>query len=246
MCWGLRPGVPSAPNAPSGVNVPTGVMDSVPMRAVAMGSEGTSCALALDGVLRCWGRNDAYQLGFGPIGEYPTPRQVSGDERYAATAIGFHDACAIATDGVPLCWGEINRFLTGLDTIAARPTRIAGTPPLEQVATMYWQACGLTATGETWCWGYFDSGLSAARVLQPTRVTALPPLRSIVGTYAGFCGIASDGQAWCWADRAASLAAPTRWGAPHRFRQLDVARDGAVCGISTNDEVLCTGTVPTP
>lgn len=171
-------------------------LDGVPMRSAHVGSEGVNCGVATDGRPWCWGRNDAYQAGYSPMGEYPTPLPLDSDDRFGVFTVGFHDSCGLPVDGLPVCRGDINRVLTGVADAGSRPLRITDGPAFVQVAAMGSPAvvCGRTAGGEAWCWGWSDAAGAATR---PTRVAGLPALRSMVGSYQGVCGLDTEGGAWC-------------------------------------------------
>jgi hypothetical protein len=234
FCWGRRAG--------GGTRyVPNPVIDSVPMRDVSVGTEGVACALGTDDILRCWGRNDAYQAGYAPLGEPPYPLPVNTAERFVSGSVGFHSACGITRDGAPLCWGEMPSYLGvgSWDTLSF--IRVGGMPALASVVMHgYAAACGLTASGETWCWGTLV-GATAER-LEPQRLP-IPPMRALSGSWGASCGTGIDGEAWCWGADLASLRAPRRWGAPHRFRHVEINRGNGRCGTTTEGEVLCDGAV---
>lgn len=246
FCWGAH-------SVPRFASVPTEVFTAMPTQRVTVGSEGALCALAADGVARCWGFNDRYQVGGTTSEQVPTPTPLNTTARFIDVAMGFHEACALDAAGAPWCWGD---FMAPFDPSAATPQRIAGAPPLLRVALAGGgAACGITAAdagGETWCWGYGMPGRSGFGA--PARVPALPPLRSIGGADAGVCGLTANGEAWCWtfatdatADSRPFGLVPRRWGAPHRFRQVEPGGwSTGICGITSDDRVLCTGAVPSP
>ena len=73
--------------------------------AVAAGGRH-SCALGADGSVRCWGDNDAGQLGNGAPGSNPVPVNVSGmGHGMVAIAAGDQFSCALDAQGGVRCWG---------------------------------------------------------------------------------------------------------------------------------------------
>lgn len=62
LCWGLNTFGQAVPDGPSIITAPTKAMDGIV--AIAAGRQHT-CALAADGIVHCWGRNNVGQLGNG-------------------------------------------------------------------------------------------------------------------------------------------------------------------------------------
>jgi alpha-tubulin suppressor-like RCC1 family protein len=82
------------------------------VRAISAGRQHT-CALLDDGTVRCWGRNQLGQLGYGridSIGDDEAPASAGavalGPGRTAvAVAAGFAQTCALLDDQSVRCWG---------------------------------------------------------------------------------------------------------------------------------------------
>jgi cysteine-rich repeat protein len=92
-----------------------------PVARVALGTDHT-CALAVDGAVYCWGRNDDGQLGYGhtdAIADEPgeTPESV-GPVALGAPAVGIaaglSHTCALLGNGELRCWGEGSRGQLGI------------------------------------------------------------------------------------------------------------------------------------
>ncbi|HET9132819.1 MAG TPA: RCC1 domain-containing protein, partial [Gemmatimonadales bacterium] len=69
--------------------------------------------------------------------------------------------CGLRDDGTPVCWGSNARGQLGDETTTPRPipTPISGVPPLVRIVAGFTGACGLTSSGDVWCWGqYFRQG----------------------------------------------------------------------------------------
>jgi len=83
-----------------------------PAAAISAG-EGHTCALLVDGKVRCWGSPASGRLGYGngaTIGDDESPAAVDpvslGTGRKAvAISSGFEHTCAILDDGSVRCWG---------------------------------------------------------------------------------------------------------------------------------------------
>jgi alpha-tubulin suppressor-like RCC1 family protein len=84
------------------------------------------------------------------------------DELRGATAlgVGHSHACAVLGNGETRCWGADYQGQLGngrredVHTHELRGVPVVGVPRLTSVAAGELETCGLTATGEMWCWGH--------------------------------------------------------------------------------------------
>ncbi len=167
----------------------------------------TACGRKTDGEAWCWGG------AFG--GE---PERLPGSYRFTALRTGHFYFCGItAGDSTTLCWR---------DSIV---TPLGAPLQLRDIAPGDLHDCGLTASGEAWCWqslGWFASGpVGARRVDGGHRFTSIS-----VGGDA--CGLKADGSAWCWYLWGPWSPVPID---TITFQQLD----RGTCGISTGGRSYC-------
>lgn len=74
------------------------------MRALTAGLTRT-CALLIDGTVRCWGGNSVGQLGDGTVSERSTTVAVQGlSDVVSLSSSGLH-TCALLANGTGRCWG---------------------------------------------------------------------------------------------------------------------------------------------
>jgi len=114
-CWGYNNfgelGNNSTNNSLSAVAVDTsGVLKAKKITSIAVGGFH-ACALASDGTVYCWGKNNHGQLGDGSKNDSLVPVAVdvsgvlTGKELISITAYSNH-TCALSSDGDAYCWGE--------------------------------------------------------------------------------------------------------------------------------------------
>jgi alpha-tubulin suppressor-like RCC1 family protein len=141
--------------------------------------DGHSCVTFVDGGLRCWGRNDAGQLGqanLTTIGddELPSvlglvdvvPARLPVNTEVVEVALGASHACARLNGGELICWGANGSgqlgygdlVTTGDDEIpSTRPPVDIGGPAKSVVAGSN-HTCALRTDGAVICWGANASG----------------------------------------------------------------------------------------
>jgi len=141
---------------------------SGPVAQIACGDSFT-CALMVDGAVRCWGANTRGQLGVGgtanvvradmavavPLGVGRTATQV---------AAGPAHACAVLDDGAVRCWGANGHGQLGLghtrdfgddpgetpDSVPA--VDLSGNAAVRVTAGLH-HSCAVLADGSVRCWG---------------------------------------------------------------------------------------------
>lgn len=145
---------------------PTRVTDSA--AAVSLGDD-FGCVLGTDGGVRCWGSNDAGQLGTGDALEGPELRPVVDASGAAITRVrkvvaGDLHACALREDGAVDCWGyDAPGYAQRIDPTRVRTaaTRLALPAPALDLS----DRCVVLEGGELRCWGARpDGGSSKAPV----------------------------------------------------------------------------------
>ena len=146
---------------------------------LAAGDEHT-CALLSDGSVRCWGKNDAGQLGHGnrdTIGDDELPSSV-GPVSVTTTAgikitqlvAAVGRTCALLSDGTVKCWGDNsqgelgygNRDTIGDDELPSSvgPVSVTTAPGVTAVglAAGGSHTCVLLSNGTVTCWGRGGNG----------------------------------------------------------------------------------------
>lgn len=115
------------------------ITDNLAGRATWSVGNEFACAIDTNGIMSCWGRNDA---------SAPQAAPPAGTYRYVAT--GFGSSCAITTSDTVVCWGAAGPLTAGVP---------AGT--FTAIAMSNVNACALSGTGTVTCWGATTNGITS-------------------------------------------------------------------------------------
>jgi alpha-tubulin suppressor-like RCC1 family protein/serine/threonine protein kinase len=215
-----------------------------------------SCAVSDDGIVICWGANEAGQLGDGTLASHALPIPVNASFRATLVTNGTEHSCALSASGEAYCWGANDRGQLGDGTTTRRiaPARVPTTWRFRALHAGATHTCGLTVDGEVACWGSNSYGQlgggASGMVTTPLLVSAL---RSRVAALAvGWqhsCAIDADAALWCWGRNTSGQLgdgttvdrhAPVRIGGSMRF--IAVAAGGThSCAVSDDGGVWCWG-----
>jgi alpha-tubulin suppressor-like RCC1 family protein len=171
--------------------------------ALAVGSH--SCAVVAGGV-KCWGQNNAGQLGDGTTADSAYPVDVC--EVFASqsslclqpltgvesVAVGGFHSCALKITGSVFCWGD------------SEPGQISGISGAIKISVGAFFACALLDSGEVWCWGnnalgQLGNGTIDSTIFTPTPTNVVDLPDSVVdidieGSHT--CALGSSGDVYCW------------------------------------------------
>ncbi|MFO7566920.1 MAG: hypothetical protein R6X02_30025 [Enhygromyxa sp.] len=133
-----------------------------------------NCAMLEDGKVRCWGRNDRGQLGYGNtdnIGddELPSsivpvpivPQGIPNDAEVVDIALGHSHTCALFSTGDVLCWGDnfYGQLGQGNTTVVGDNETLATLSAIKlggdavALALGKHHTCALLDDGDLKCWG---------------------------------------------------------------------------------------------
>jgi hypothetical protein len=201
-----------------------------PVRYVSI-TEGEShaCAVTDDGAAYCWGEvgylgaaaPDTICTSDGkspyPTCITPVPVRVEGGHQFRTVSAGLFSTCGVTTDDTAYCWGEYSASanVTGPLGNAAvdrslTPVPVSGGIEFASVDVDRRTACGLSTTGQAWCWGanergQLGTGTAGGYSQTPVAVTGGHTFSALsTGWRHGYfdhghaCGVATDGRVWCW------------------------------------------------
>ena len=227
------------------------------------------------GGLFCWGLNSFGQLGvpvastpacaaaLDPVNNgkqcSPTVVPASGGLSFASVSVGFRHTCGLARDGRAYCWGRFNEGQLGIgptdNSEKSTPLPVSGGLTFSSISVGFGYTCGVTTTGQGYCWGNNSEGElgNGTRDVKnvPTLVAGGLTFSSITGSAAYHtCGITTSQRAYCWGrNEFGQLGA----GIPDDFSLVPVPVAGALsfasispgqfhtCGVTTSGAAYCWG-----
>ncbi len=228
--------------------------------AIGIGNNHACAALTTGGV-RCWGRNDAGQLGDGTTETHFAPVQVVGiNERISALALGTYYGCALTEQGGVKCWGRNAEGQLGNGTTLDQhtPTDVSGlNERVIAITTGESHACALFEAGNVKCWGnpeFTGAGEITIGIWQtlPRNVIGLPArVTAVDANWAHTCALLETENVYCWgqnfAGQLGNNSTVTQWtptvvpGA-YRFGHTSIATGPMhTCAITSNGSVFCWG-----
>lgn len=175
--------------------------------SIAAGLHHT-CAIDLEGDAHCWGNAGLGRLGDGTSDavDVTFPIPVIGGHKFVQLAAGRRFTCGLTAGNEAYCWGanhaNYSTIGDGTHENRSEPTLVAGGHEFASIAAGKYHACGITTTGDAWCWGsgaYGKLGTgSTDHVLVPTPVQGGHKFVKIDGGNAHTCALTTEGEAWCW------------------------------------------------
>lgn len=226
-CWGKNEYGQLGDGSLKNRNTPVGVAGlSSGVSGIASGGSHT-CAITIEGGVKCWGANQYGQLGNRTVADQSKPVDVvslSGGVMAIAASQGSTDVaqtdltqtdvtqtdaahtCALLTEGDVKCWGsnQWGQLGDGTTVDSGVPVDVLGLETdIVAIAVGALHACALSERGSVACWGANLKGeLGATDSQQNARAVALDgPASDILAISAGSsytCAVSVLGAVQCW------------------------------------------------
>jgi alpha-tubulin suppressor-like RCC1 family protein len=242
-CWGVdylgQVGDPSVPVPTSGIPSETRVGTSTDGVLAAVGLD-SSCRLARDGSVWCWGADGIGELGdAAPVGAAIVPVAAGGPWRSIDASLS--KSVAVASDGTLWSWG-VDDFNVPIPLGADAPTRFGTTSGWSSVRTGEYNGCALDGSKGLWCWGTnfvgeLGDGTTTARA-QPVKVGSATWLDADPGRNFS-CGVQTDGSLWCWGQtQTRQSLTPVLEDASRRYAAVS-SGDLGYCAVASDGGLWC-------
>ncbi len=234
-----------------------------------------NCGVTTAGAAYCWGSDSNGDLGvescqFSPVC-MSAPEPVTGGFTFRAVSPGEQNTCGVTTSGAAYCWGDnasgelgigtstgpelCQVGKRGVDSIISfvgcsdTPVAVTGGLTFSTVSAMGEGACGLTLTGDAYCWGAnwageLGNGTTTGSVF-PAAVTGGLTFTALRTGLLVACGLTPTGAAYCWGQIGGGsrlYLAPVPIAGGLTFAALSVGGYGFhACGLTTGGVAYCWG-----
>lgn len=205
-CWGSNyAGQLGAGNSGKEVFLPVAVKDISTATEVDVGGNFV-CVRLLDGTLKCWGPDQAGQLGDGGIDvNSSTPVSVIGVSTASSVSLGEQHACALLTSGSVRCWGSNYNGQLGDDSnnTSATPISVPGIGTATGVSAGGAHSCAALSDGTVKCWGAnfygaLGNGTISNFVNHPVAVAGITTAIAVAAGGSHTCALTNSGGIQCW------------------------------------------------
>jgi len=213
-----------------------------------------SCGLDTGNAAWCWGEDFYGSLGHDTTYVSTVPVLVVGGLTFTQIEARSR-SCGLA-GGVMYCWGT--RRPGYEDQLSVVPIPEPLVPALVSVSEGGQHTCGLTASGQAWCWGANDKGQLGNTAIgteginyPPSQVAGGIVFAALSAGDRHTCGIDGAGAAWCWGysnqgslgvgnavDREIPTPAPVTGGLV--FTAISAGTDHT-CGLTAGGVAYCWG-----
>ena len=261
-CWGKNESGRLGDGTTADRTTPTQIGTDQSWTTVSAGYDHT-CAVTTSGVGYCWGDNTYGKLGTDdlPSVDQLSPTAVSGSYSWKSISAGESFSCGVTTAAEGYCWGQNSYGQLGigtrsnLDVITAVPTLVNGSHSWKVISVGQSQACGITNSGEAYCWGRNDYGQVGDGTTEhgtaPTLVSGGHTWQSISAGVSHTCAVTASGDAYCWGSGSNSrlgTGGPSFSGHPtpnlvsgsHSWSSISAGWRNT-CGLTTSGEAYCWG-----
>lgn len=256
--------------------VPAPVAGGHAFTAVTTGYD-FACGLTAEGQAYCWGSDMWGEIGDGAnMDDFsepytfgrPAPTLVQGGITFRLLVAGGSTACGLDLRGAAYCWGNDALGETGAGSLSTdnlsrtHPTAVVGGLVFAALAAGASHMCGLTTSGQAYCWGSnIRNELGHDSLSDPACGGGWRCSTSPVAAASGFtfvamaagaehtCGLDAGGAIFCWGangswqlgtDSVGMTSVPVPVDSPLRFKSL-TASGFHTCGLTADGTAYCWG-----
>jgi len=221
-----------------------------------------SCVLTAEGRGQCWGRGEQGQLGRRPFpkvddADLNLGRWNGQQVPLHQVVLGSNHGCARLPEDVVKCWGANSAGQLGVshrEPVGLGPMGENVKAVVEKEGVSFGDicaagdnTCGVSLTGEVWCWG---AGIGDG---SPTNVGLPWPVSKIRCGEQHWCAILPEGHAVCWGSGAdgrlgsgdTATRAAKRAAVPvplHGLNVTDIALGRChTCAVTVAGRLVCFG-----
>ena len=115
-------------------------------------------ALANDGTVWTWGKNDDGQLGNGTTISSSVPFKVNGLSDVKGVSAGDGSTVVVKSDGTVWAWGLLRHGAGTPYSYGPTPVQVAGIDHVTLVRARDWHVLALKSDGTVWAWGSNQRG----------------------------------------------------------------------------------------
>jgi alpha-tubulin suppressor-like RCC1 family protein len=204
-CWGHNYSGELGDGTVTDRSAPAPVAGGLVFTSVTTGPAHT-CGVTTGGQAYCWGQGWDGQLGDGTGMNQLVPTPVAGGLAFMSLSAGVFHTCGVTTNGQAYCWGRNAYGQLGDGTLAYRytPAPVSGELTFTSVSAESGgdHTCGITTSGQAYCWGRNDTGQLGDGTLtnrsSPVLVSGGLDFASVSAGGGHTCGVTTGGQAYCW------------------------------------------------
>ncbi|PZQ49100.1 MAG: hypothetical protein DI551_00155 [Micavibrio aeruginosavorus] len=260
-CWGDQTDgkLGNGETTAASISVPVQVQELSNVSKVSASANRT-CAIKRNGHAYCWG-NGSGGLGGGSATTSATPIEVSTYTDFVDIATGVNFACGVRQSGEAACWGTGSKGVIGNGSTANQSTPAIVSDITDFVSITASrnagnQACGITKTGEAYCWGEGVDGslgndTATGQENSPVAVydDDEPNFVDIDTNGNKGCAVRGTGTIWCWGNGddgqignggTSDQVRPTQVSNITDFVKVSVGNTHA-CGLRKGGEIWCWG-----
>lgn len=217
-----------------------------------------TCAISTEQLGYCWGPGTDGQLGTGDQpASMAVPAAIVGPYLWSDIDAGAGFTCGITVNSSAYCWGlnlagQLGSGSTGLNELL--PVPVAGGMKWKAVTAGAVHTCGITTSGQAYCWGDNSLGKLGNGTFTgsavPVAVSGGHEWKSLSAGGSVTCGVTIDDDAYCWgAGFAGQLGDGGRRTEPEpvqvaggiEWSALSVGWSLHTCGLATNGDLYCWG-----